>query len=68
MPKIDIGMTVTANLQGMTVGGVQCGEGTLTPGTVIAIEPRTETVTVRLDSAFGGQTDVALDIWRIAPR
>ncbi len=69
MPNAEIGMRVEVNLAGMNVGGIDCGEGVVTPGTIIALDPGTQTVTVRLDAPFNGVADVpGLEGSRINPR
>ncbi len=68
MPNAEIGMRVSINLAGMNIGGVPCGEGAITPGTIIALNPGSpRPVTVRLDAAFNGVTDVEMEGNRVDP-
>jgi hypothetical protein len=68
MMNAQIGMRVEVSLVGLTVGGLPCGQGTITPATITAVDPSTQTVTVQLDAPFNGQSEVQLDGTRVNPR
>jgi hypothetical protein len=65
MRNAEVGMRVEANLAGLTVGGVPCGEGWVAPGTVIAIDSDRHPAIVRLEVAFGVVDTVSLEGWRL---
>jgi hypothetical protein len=47
------GMHVEVNLEGMTVGGIECGAGWM-PGVVVGMSAIGTYLTVELDTAIGG--------------
>jgi hypothetical protein len=54
-----VGERVSVNLEGITVGGVPCGVGSWTPGTVQGVNG--PAITVRLDSPLSSGAGTAQD-------
>ncbi len=60
------GTAVSVNIEGMDVGGIPCGLGTSTAGSIVSVEG--DVYTVELAEPFGGQSVVTVGGERLKRR
>jgi transcription antitermination factor NusG len=66
MLEATVGQPVQVDISGLETPGVAVGDGVFATGTVEAIHPERDEVTVQLNVAFSGQNIVTVPAERVA--